>query len=173
MTIMKLSATTPNAVSTDRLSTTRQSSAVFTTLAAMDRDRLLTAVTLVALFLAGLVVGCWSIFLVPLRLPGGVEGLADVLVVVAGAGLGVLGTWGTRTLVAAVLPGLGILTVVALATIAGPGGDVLLAAGVTGDPGLGVVGELVLLAALAGPLLALVLATRLLRRTPAPPPSEG
>lgn len=140
----------------------------------MDRDRLLTAATLVALYLAGLVVGCWSVFLVPLRLPGGIEGLSDVLVLAAGAGLGVLGTWGTRTLVAAVLPGLGILTVVAVATIAGPGGDVLLAAGVAGDPGLGVVGELVLLMALAGPLLALTLAARLLRRAAAqpPPPSD-
>lgn len=140
------------------------------TLALMDRDRLLTAVTLVALFLAGVMVGLWCVFLVPLRLPGGIEGLSDVLIPVAGAGLGVLGTWGTRTLVAAVLPGLGILAVVALATIAGPGGDVLLAAGVNGDPGLGVVGELVLLVALAGPLLALTIATRLLRRLPAQPP---
>lgn len=132
----------------------------------MERDRWLTRVTLVALYVVGFVVGCWSIFLLPLRLPGGIEGMSDVLVLVAGAGLGVLGTWGTRRLVAAVLPGLGILTVVALATIAGPGGDVLIAAGVKGDPALGTVGELVLLAAIAAPLLALVFATRLLRRTP-------
>ena len=141
----------------------------------MERDRLLTVATLVALFVAGLVIGCWSVFLVPLRLPGGIEGTSDVLILVAGAGLGVLGTWGTRSLVAAVLPGLGILAVVAVATIAGPGGDVLLATGVKGDPGLGVVGELVLLAALAGPLLALTVATRMLRRAPAQPPpvAEG
>lgn len=136
----------------------------------MDRDRLLTAVTLAALFLAGVMVGLWCVFLVPLRLPGGIEGLSDVLIPVAGAGLGVLGTWGTRTLVAAVLPGLGILAVVALATIAGPGGDVLLAAGVKGDPGLGVVAGLVLLVALAGPLIGLTIATRLLRRMPTEPP---
>ena len=138
----------------------------------MDRDRLLTAATLVALFVAGLVIGCWAVFLVPLRLPGGIEGFSDVLVLAAGAGLGVFGTWGTRTLAAAVLPGLGILAVVAVATVAGPGGDVLLAAGVKGDPGLGTVGELVLLAALAGPLVALTIAVRLLRRTPPPAPPE-
>ncbi|MDQ1683822.1 MAG: hypothetical protein QOC82_559 [Frankiaceae bacterium] len=138
----------------------------------MERDRLLTVATYAALYVVGLVVGAWCVFLVPLRLPGGIEGLADVLIVLAGTGLGVLGTWGTRTLVAAVLPGLGILTVVALATAVGPGGDVLLAAGVKGDPGLGVVGELVLLAALAAPLLALVIAARMLRRMP-PPPPEG
>jgi hypothetical protein len=134
----------------------------------VSRDRLLTGATLVALFVAGVAVGCWSVFLVPLRLPGGIEGLSDVLVVGAGAGLGVFGTWGTRTLAAAVLPGLGILAVVAVATITGPGGDVVLAAGVKGDPGLGTVGELVLLAALAGPLVALTIAVRLLRRMPPP-----
>ena len=138
----------------------------------MDRDRWLNAATLVALFVAGLFVGAWSVFLVPLRLPGGIEGLSDVLILAGGAGLGVLGTWGTRSLVAAVLPGLGILVVVTAATIAGPGGDVLLAAGVKGDPGLGTVGELVLLAALAGPLVALTIAVRLLRRTPEPPPPD-
>jgi hypothetical protein len=138
----------------------------------VDRDRLLHAATLTALFVAGLVVGCWCVFLVPLRLPGGIEGTADVLVVLAGAGLGVLGAWGTRSLVAAVLPGLGILAIVAAATIAGPGGAILLAAGVQGDPGLGVVGELVLLASLAGPTVALVVATVILRRAAERPP-EG
>src|SRR6476661_7914637 len=106
----------------------------------MEGDRWLTGVTLAALYVVGVIVGCWSIFLVPLRLPGGIEGTADVLVLVAGSGLGLLGTWGTRTLVAAVMPGLGILTFVAVATIAGPGGDVLIASGVKGDPGLGTVG---------------------------------
>ena len=130
----------------------------------MDGDRWLAGATLAALYVAGMVVGCWSIFLVPLRLPGGIEGTADVLVVVAGAGLGVLGSWGTRTLVAAVLPGLGILSFVAFATIGGPGGDVLLASRVQGDPGLGTVGGLMLIAALAAPLIALVIALRLLRR---------
>lgn len=139
----------------------------------MERDRWLTVATHVALFLAGIVVGCWSVFLIPLRLPGGVEGLSDVLALVAGAGLGVLGTWGTRTLVAAVLPGLGALAVVAVATIGGPGGDVLIAGGVKGDPGLERVGELMLLAALVAPLLALLFATRLLRRPPPPPPAEA
>lgn len=132
----------------------------------MDRDRWLTVATHVALFVAGLAVGCWSIFLVPLRLPGGIEGLADVLVVVFGAGLGVLGTWGTRTLVASVLPGLGALAFVAISTVTGPGGDVLLAGGTDEDPGLGTVGALMLLAALVAPLIALVFATRLLRRVP-------
>ena len=130
----------------------------------MDGDRWLTGVTLAALYVAGVVAGCWSIFLVPLRLPGGIEGTSDLLVLVFGTGLGVLGTWGMRSLVAAVLPGLGILTFVALATVGGPGNDVLLASGVQGDPGLGRVGELMLLAAVAAPLLALVVATRLLRR---------
>jgi hypothetical protein len=139
----------------------------------MGRDRLLDAATLVALFVAGVVVGCWCVFLVPLRLPGGIEGASDVVVVVAGAGLGILGAWGTRMLVAAVLPGLGILAVVAVATITGPGGDVLLAGGVKGDPALGAVGELVLLAAVAGPLIALIVATRLLRHTTQLPPPEG
>jgi len=132
----------------------------------MERERLLDGLTLAVLYVAGLVVGCWSVFLVPLRLPGGVEGTSLVVILGFGAGLGILGTWGTRRLVAAVLPGLGILTVVALASAVGPGGDVLIAAGVKGDPGLGTVGELVLLAALVTPLLALVVALRLLRRMP-------
>lgn len=134
----------------------------------MEGDRWLTGATLAALYVAGVVVGCWSIFLVPLRLPGGIEGTSDLLVLVAGTGLGVLGTWGMRSLVAAVLPGLGILTFVALATVGGPGNDVLLASGVPGDPGLGTVGELMLLAAIVAPLLALVVATRLLRQPPPP-----
>jgi hypothetical protein len=141
----------------------------------MERDRLLDAATLVALFVAGLVIGCWSVFLVPLRLPGGIEGMSDVLVVVAGTGLGVLGTWGTRRLVAAVLPGLGILVVVALASATGPGKDVLLASGVKGDPGLGTVSGLILVAALAAPLIALTAAVRMLRRpppAPSPPPES-
>ncbi|MBV9369829.1 MAG: hypothetical protein JO074_08370 [Frankiales bacterium] len=132
----------------------------------MEHDRLLDGLTLAVLYIAGLVTGCWSVFLIPLRLPGGVEGVSLVFILGFGAGLGVLGTWGTRRLVAAVLPGLGILTVVALASATGPGGDVLIAAGVKGDPGLGTVGGLVLLAALVAPLVALVVAVPLLRRTP-------
>lgn len=130
----------------------------------MGRDRLLTVATFLSLLVAGMAVGVWSTFLVPLRLAGGVEGVADVVGLVGTVGLGLLGAWGTRSVSAAAVPGLGLVLVVAVASMSGPGNDLVLPGGLASDPGIAVVAQLLLLAGLLGVGVAVVLSARWLRR---------
>jgi len=116
-----------------------------------------------ALAAAGAVLGLWAAFLVPARLPGGIEGLSDVIAIGAPVGLGLLGVYGTGRVVAAVIPGLSLLAVTLVFTAAGPGGDLVVPGGLKSDPGIGVVGNLLLFAAVIGTGLAVAIGARLAR----------
>jgi hypothetical protein len=143
----------------------------------VSRDRLLDVAAFVVLFVAGLAAGIWCVFLVPLRIGGEVEGLADVLGGLAAAGLGMLGAWGTGRVAAAAMPGLGALVAIGVSGSTGPGGDILLPGGVAHDSGVGVVAELLLLTVLLGMVAAIVVAARRNRgvsedfTSPRPPPT--
>jgi hypothetical protein len=130
----------------------------------VDDDRFPLAAVLVALVLLGAALGIWGTFLVPTRLPGGVEGLSVVLGLAGNAGAGVFGWWGTRTLIASVLPGIGWLVGFLMTQSWLPGGDVILAGRLPNDPGVVVVGYLFMLAGVLGTALAVVLAQRFTRR---------
>lgn len=117
----------------------------------------------VVLLVLGFVIGVWGAFLVPLRLSGGVEGLADVVGLLGPLVAGYLGATGLATAPAAVFPGIGwIVSVVVLGY--SPGGDVVIPGKLGTDPGVGTVGSLYLLSGLIGTLAAGVLASHRLRR---------
>lgn len=130
----------------------------------VSRDRLLLVAADLALVAAGVMLGVWAAFLVPLRLFGHIEGLSDVLALVGTFGLGWFGASGTGTVVASVLPGLGLLPVAVAAGGNGPGGDLVVPGKLGDDPGVGVVGTLFVFAGLAGLVAAVVVATRRTRR---------
>lgn len=120
------------------------------------------------LLAAGVMLGVWSAFLVPLRLFGHIEGLSDVLALVGTFGLGWFGSWGTGTVLASIIPGLGLLPVAIAAGGNGPGGDLVVPGKLGDDPGVGVVGSLFVFAGLAGLVAAVVVANRFIRTLPKP-----
>jgi hypothetical protein len=61
------------------------------------RDDLLVVAGHAALLLLGVALGVWGLFLVPLRLPGGVEGLSVVVAIVGNLAAARLGGFGFRT----------------------------------------------------------------------------
>jgi hypothetical protein len=120
----------------------------------------------VALLVLGLVIGVWGAFLVPLRLFGQLEGLADVVGLAGTALAGCLGGLGLASAPAAVLPGVGwILGVLALSY--SPGGDVVIPGSLGNDHGVAVVGTLYLGSGLVGTLVAGIIVARRLRRNAA------
>ena len=136
--------------------------------AAVNRDRLVLVATYAVLALLGATLGIWGAFLVPLRLPGGVEGLADVLGFAGPLAAGYLGAVGLGVAPAAVFPGIGwILSILLLGY--SPGGDVVIPGKLGTDPGIGTVGSLYLVSGLLGTLAAGVLASAHLRRAAARP----
>ena len=130
------------------------------------KDRLLLVAADLALLAAGVMLGVWAAFLVPLRLFGHVEGLSDVLALAGTFGLGWLGAYGTGTVVASIIPGLGLLPVAIAAGGNGPGGDLVVPGQLGDDPGVGVVGTLFVFAGLAGLVAAVIVATRRTRHAP-------
>lgn len=129
----------------------------------MDVDRLLLAATYVVVGLLGAALGIWGAFLIPLRLFGHVEGLADVVGIAGPAVVGLLAAIGTRHAPAAVTPGIGwVVAVIVLASF-GPGGDVIVPGKLGPDPGVVIVGTVYFFSGLLGTLLAGVLAGRRLR----------
>jgi hypothetical protein len=119
--------------------------------------------TYAVLLVLGFVIGVWGAFLVPLRLFGHVEGLADLIGLAGTALAGRLGGLGLASAPAAVVPGVGwILAVLVLGY--SPGGDVVIPGSLGNDHGVAVVGTLYLVSGLAGTLVAGVAVARRLRR---------
>jgi len=126
-------------------------------------DRAVLAAGYVLLLVLGAVIGVYGAFLVPLRLVGGVEGLADVLGFAGPLAAGYFGAVGLGVAPAAVFPGIGwILSILLLGY--SPGGDVVIPGKLGTDPGIGMVGSLYLISGLLGTLAAGVLASTHLRR---------
>ena len=134
--------------------------------AAAQEDRFPVALVYVVLLLLGVALGVWGAFLVPLRLPGGIEGLADVIAFVGNIAVGFFAAIGVRSVAAAAMPGVGwLVTVLAVGTVARPSDEVVIPSGLGNDPGIGTVGTLFLFAGAVGAVLAILLANWRLRRT--------
>jgi hypothetical protein len=129
----------------------------------VDRDRLLTGTTYVVLGLLGLAIGVYGAFLIPLRLFGGVEGLADIIGFGGVAAAGVAGAMGLRRGAAAVAPGIGWIVAVAVLG-SGHDQDVVIPGSLGNDPGVGKVGAVYLASGLVGMFVAGFVAGRRLRR---------
>jgi hypothetical protein len=122
---------------------------------------------LVLLVIGGLlgVIGC---FLVPLRLGGGVEGLAVGIALIGNFGTGLLGGLGNRSVRSAVAPGLGWFLAVGVISSLAPGGDVIIPGRLPVDPGVVTVGEAFLILGVAGAIAAMVVTAFYTRRPDAP-----
>ena len=122
----------------------------------MARDDVLLVAGHAALVLLGAMLAVWGLFLVPLRLFGGVEGLSVLIAVGGNLGAARLGGFGFGTPLAAAMPGIGWLVTVLLFAggLSSHAQDVLLPGKLPPDPGVVAVGSAFLfggaLAAFAG-----------------------
>ncbi|HET7529523.1 MAG TPA: hypothetical protein VFJ98_01035 [Mycobacteriales bacterium] len=135
----------------------------------MTRDTLLDVAGHVALLLLGAALGVWGTFLVPYRLPGGVEGLSVAIAVVTNLAAARLGGYGFGTALAAAVPGLGWLVTVLVLNAGVPGritDDVLIPGRLDADPGIVVVGTSFLAAGAVAAVAGVLWAARRLRPTP-------
>jgi len=108
-------------------------------------DNVLVVAGHAALLLLGAALGVWGLFLVPVRLTGGVEGLSLLIAVVGNVAAARLGGFGFGTPLAAAMPGIGWLVAVmvlagGLPGMSGHDQDVLLPGKLPPDPGIVVVG---------------------------------
>jgi hypothetical protein len=139
----------------------------------VDDDRFPMLAVYLALVVLGGALGVWGAFLVPLRLPGGIEGLADVIAVGGNLVAGVAAARVTRTVQAAAMPGLGwLVAVLIVITTARPAGEVIVPGSLGNDPGIGPVGTLFLLGGAVGAVVAVLLASRYTRGA-GPPTPQG
>jgi hypothetical protein len=124
-------------------------------------DRFPLAAVYAVLLLLGAALGIWGAFLVPLRLPGGIEGLADVLAFGGNVLVGTLAARGARTVPAAAMPGIGwLIAVLVVGSVVRPADEVVIPASIENDPGIGTVGTLYLLLGAVGAVTAILLANR-------------
>ena len=123
------------------------------------------------LFLLGAALGVWGAFLIPLRLPGGIEGLSVVIALLGNVTIGVAASWGARSLLAAAMPGIGwLVSVLVLSSVARPADEVVFPGALGSDPGIGTVAGLYLFAGAIGAVLAVLIANRFTRRSGRPTP---
>ena len=127
----------------------------------MKEDRFPLPAVYAVLLLLGAALGIWGAFLVPLRLPGGIEGLADVIAFGGNVLVGYLAARGARSVPAAAMPGIGwLVAVLAVGSFVQPADEVVIPASIESDPGIGTVGTLYLLLGAVGAVIAILLANR-------------
>lgn len=140
----------------------------------LQEDRFPLYAVYAVLLLLGAALGIWGAFLVPLRLPGGIEGLSDVLALVGNIAVGFFAARGARSVPAAAMPGIGwLVAVLAVGTVARPADEVVIPASLGSDPGIGTTGTLYLLLGAVGAVVAILLANRDRLRWPASPAREN
>jgi hypothetical protein len=105
-------------------------------------ERLAVLAACIVLTAAGLVLGTIEAFLVPVRLFGGLEGLAVVLGVVGNLAVALLAAAGLQTTAGAVAPAAGWFAAASYATFFNPRGTVIIPGTLGDDPGVPVVGLL-------------------------------
>jgi len=126
-----------------------------------DEDGFPLGAVYAVLVLLGAALGIWGAFLVPLRLPGGIEGFSDVLAFVGNIAVGYLAARGARSVPAAAMPGLGwLIAVLAVGSFVRPADEVVIPSKIGSDPGIGTVGTLYLLLGAVGAVVAILLANR-------------
>ena len=131
----------------------------------MEEDRFPLGAVYAVLLLLGAALGVWGAFLVPLRLPGGIEGFSDLLALGGNIAVGYLAARGARSVPAAAMPGIGwLVAVLTVGTIARPADEVVIPASLGNDPGVGKVGTFYLLLGAVGAVAAILLANRDRRR---------
>lgn len=129
--------------------------------------------TVVVLFAAGLLFGLIGSFLIPYRLPHGIEGLTAAIALIGNAVLVTLGGVGTGRTIAALAPAAGWLVSVGVITTWAPGGDVVVPGSLATDPGVPKVGIAFLLLGLVGAAIGLFLTHREVRRRGTRPATTG
>jgi hypothetical protein len=128
--------------------------------------------TLVALAGSGLLLGVVGAFLVPLRLPGGLEGLAVVVALLGNLGLGLLGGLGLRSTFGAATPAVAWFVPVAVLFTSGPGGNVVIPGRLGGDPGVPRVGVGFLVGGVVAAIVAHIVTVRYTKASGTPTSGE-
>src|SRR3954451_7866837 len=132
-----------------------------TSLVPVEEDRFPLAAVYAVLLLLGAALGVWGAFLVPLRLPGGIEGFADVLAIVGNVAVGFFAARGARSVPASAMSGIGWLVSVFTIGLQGrPADEIVIPSKLGADPGVGTVGTLYLLLGAVGAIAAVLLANR-------------
>lgn len=126
------------------------------------------AATYVALAGIGVLSGTLEAFLVPQRLPHGLEGLSAALAFVGNVAVGALGGIGTRTIAGALVPAFGWFVTVAYISTYAPGGDVILPGSLPVDPGIPRVTFAFIVLGLLASALSIVLTLRYTKRADRP-----
>lgn len=134
--------------------------------------RLLDTSVAVLLVAVGVMLGLVGAFLVPFRLPAGVEGLSVAIALLTNLAVGLVGGLGMRSRRAAALPGVGWFVAVAALNTFLPGGDVVMPGKLADDPGVADVTLPFLLAGVLGAAAALVVTGRYTRAPRTPTPSR-
>jgi hypothetical protein len=126
-----------------------------------DDDDFPLGAVYVVLLLLGAALGIWGAFLVPLRLPGGIEGFSDVLALVGNVAVGFFAARGARSVPAAAMPGIGwLIAVMAVGSFVRPADEIVIPSKIGSDPGVGTVGTLYLVLGAVGAVIAILLANR-------------
>jgi hypothetical protein len=130
----------------------------------LNQASLILAVTCLVLAAIGVLLATIGAFLVPQRLPGGLEGLAALLALVGNAAVGAFGGIATGSRIAAFAPGVAWFVTAGVLTSVAPGGDVIIPGKLPADPGVVDVGMAFLLLGVAGVALGVVATTRYTKR---------
>jgi hypothetical protein len=127
----------------------------------VQEDRFPLPAVYVVLLLLGAALGVWGAFLVPLRLPGGIEGFSDVLALVGNIAVGFFAARAARSVPASAMTGIGwLVAVLVVGTVVRPADEVVIPSSLGSDPGVGTVGTLYLLLGAVGAIVAVLLANR-------------
>lgn len=105
-------------------------------MASQAAERGVLIATYVVLAAIGIMAATIECFLVPQRIFGGIEGLSAVLAFGGNVAVGVAAGLATRTRAAAVIPMVSWFLTVGLLTVYLPGGDVVMPARLSVDPGV-------------------------------------
>jgi hypothetical protein len=139
----------------------------------VTEDRFPMVAVHLVLVLLGAALGLWGVFLIPLRLPGGIEGFSVLLALVGNAVVGIAATRSTGSLPAAVMPGIGwLVTLMLTVGYVTPSDEAIIPGALPADPGIGTVGAFYLFAGPVGTVLAVTFAQRFTRRAERPTQPE-
>jgi hypothetical protein len=134
-------------------------------------ERVVLVATYVVLAAIGVVAATIESFLIPLRLPHGIEGLSAALAFFGNLAIGTAAGLALRTRAAATVTTAAWFVTIGVLTLYSPGGDVIMPGRLPVDPGVTKVVPAFLVFGIVGGLLALVITARYIAR-PNPPTSQ-
>lgn len=131
-------------------------------------ERVIVVATYVVLAAIGVVAATIESFLIPLRLPHGIEGLSAAVAFVGNLVIGTAAGLAIRTKAAAIVTTASWFVTIGVLTLYLPGGDVIMPGRLPTDPGVTKVVPAFLILGVVGGLIALLVTLRYIARADAP-----